>query len=243
MKRLSALLPSTLLLLLPWMPAAGQTTITLTAGVNRAWMESQDMLLDFLAIVVPADESTISSIDRLAAGVVVTRQGDLWGVQFRGEYSQHGARWDFYRSDPTYGIVWMANGILETDYLGLAALGRVRVPLPLREEVSIFALAGPALNREASCRMSEEGFNVDGVPSYGVRGPCDDRRSLATYRSNVDLGVSFGAEGELRGWKGFGLSAGAFYTFGLLDISGDFRGTVRQRAHSVRLGLFYTIFG
>ena len=242
MKRVSAVLPSALLLLLPWMPAAGQTTIALTAGVNRAWMESQDHLLDFLAIVVPADESTISSIDGLAAGVVVTHQGDLWGVQLRGEYSQHGARWDFYLNTE-FRVQWMADAILETDYLGLAAMGRVRVPLPLREEVSIFALAGPTLNREASCRMSEKGFNVDGVPSYGVRGPCDDRRSLATYRSNVDLGVSFGAEGELRGWKGFGLSAGAFYTIGLLDISGDFRGTLRQRAHSVRLGLSYTIFG
>ena len=242
MKRVSALLPAAFLLLLPWMPAAGQTTITLTAGVNRAWMESQDYLLDFLDILVPADESTISSIDRLAAGVVVNHQGDLWGVQLRGEYSQHGARWDFYRSD-LYGIVWMADARLETDYLGFAALGRVRVPLPLRQEVSIFALAGPTLNRESSCRMSEEGFNVDGVPSYGVRGDCDDRRSLAAYRSNVDLGVSFGTEGELRGWKGFGLSAGAFYTLGLLDISGDFGGSVKQRVLSVRVGLSYTIFG
>lgn len=233
MKRLGTLLPSTLLLLLSGAPAAGQTTLHLTGGVNSAYMNFGSTLKDFLGVVTPQVSSESLGITRSAAGAAISFQvSDRWGLQLGGAYSKKGGRWNF-------GVIdWDADVRLETDYLEITALGKLQVES--LDEFSVFVLAGPALSWESTCGVTESGY-VHGQHYEVIRG-CDARGPLASRRSSLDLGLAVGGTAEFVVAEGLGFSLGALYTSGLRDISGDFGSALKHRVLALQVGLLYRIF-
>ncbi len=221
------------LLLLSGTPAAGQTTLILTGGVNTASMEFHGSLNDFLGVLVPQESRESVGIQRFTAGAAVAFQlSNRWGLQLGGAYSKKGGRWELGTED------WNSDVLLETDYLEFTALGRLGVKSP--DEVSVVLLAGPALSWQSGCGLKESAY-LHGQP-YEVATNCDARGPLASRRSNVDLGVALGAALEVGMWAGLGVSLGVMYTSGLLDVSGDFGSELKHRVLTLQAGILYPIF-
>ncbi len=221
------------LLLLSGTPAAGQTTLILTGGVNSASMDFGSSLNDFLGVAVPPEWTESLGITRFAAGAAVAFQlSNRWGLQVGGAYSKKGGRREFGTYD------WNSDVLLETDYLEFTALGRLRVKSP--DEVSVVLLAGPALSWELGCGVKESGY-IHGQQYEAIRN-CDARGPLASQRSNVDLGMALGGAVEVGMWAGRGISLGVLYTSGFLDVSGDFGSALKHRVLTLQAGILYPIF-
>ena len=221
------------LLLLPGTPAAGQTTLILTGGVNSASMDFRSSLNDFLGLTAPLGSTESVGITRFAAGAAVAFQlSARWGVQLGGAYSKKGGRWEL----GTY--YWNSDVLLETDYLEFTALGRMRVKSP--DEVSVVLLAGPALSWQSGCGVKESGYIYGRL--YEANRSCNARGPLASRRSNVDLGVALGGVLEVPTWEGPGVSLGVMYTSGLLAVSGDFGSALKHRVLTLQAGILYPIF-
>lgn len=220
-------------LLLSATPAAGQTTLVLTGGVNSASMDFGSTLNDFLGLAVPPESSESLGITRFAAGAAVAFQlSSRWGLQLGGAYSKKGGRWEFGAYD------WDSDVLLETDYLEITALGRMRIESS--GEFSVFVLAGPALSWQSACGVRESGY-IHGQ-QYEVSRNCDARGPVASQRSNVDLGMALGGAVEVGMSEGLGVSLGALYTSGLLDVSGDFGSALKHRVLTLQAGILYPIF-
>ena len=223
-----------LALLLPsGTPAAGQTTLVLTGGLNHASMDFRNSLNDFLGVATPQETSESVGIKRLAAGAAVAFQlSGRWGLQVGGAYSKKGGRWESGARD------WESDVLLETDYLEIAALARRRVESP--GDLSVVVLVGPALSWELACEVRELGHMYG--RQYDVIKDCDARGPLASQRSNVDLGVAFGGAVEVDISADLGVSLGVLYTSGMLDFSGDFGSAIKHRVLTLQAGILYPIF-
>ena len=139
-------------------------------------------------------------------------------------------RWRLPYSQKGFGISESgAESALEIDYLELTALAGM--PLSVSERASVHLLAGPALAFKVSCQatysfMGEE-FSED----------CDDDEL-----KGMDLGLAGGARLEIEVSEQMGISVGALYNLGLLnmDDSGD-DWSIKNRVMTVQAGIVYTI--
>jgi len=127
MKSLTVFVFAALLGLLSGAPATGQTTLTVTGGLNMASVSTSER--------DDAIESIMRSAMGLSAAVPVT---EGWRVRVGAAYSQKGFR---------FGVVDL--GIDYIEFTGL--LDR---PLPLGDRASLHLLAGPALGIRMSCKST-----------------------------------------------------------------------------------------
>ena len=80
-------------------------------------------------------------------------------------------------------------------------------PLPLGDRAWLRLLAGPALSFRSSCHLSRNDQTSD------CKSP-DDEDTIEA----IDLGAVGGIEAEVGLTEGLGLSVGAFYKLGLLNV-------------------------
>ena len=127
MNRLAVFTFAALLAHLPGVPASGQTTLTVTGGLNTATVSASE------------GNDAIESVTRVAlglsAGFPVT---EGWRVQLGAAYSQKG-----------FGFGVADLGI---DYIELTGL--LDRPFPLGDRASLHLLAGPALGIRVSCKTT-----------------------------------------------------------------------------------------
>lgn len=209
-------------LLLTAAPAAGQTRLGVTGGLNLASVD-----VSTGELFVPDFES----VARMSIGVSVTMPiSENLGFQLAGSYSQKGGRWDVSLPDVRADIT------LKADYFEVAGLGTLRLPLS-GDRISAHLLGGPALALEVSCEASAvatfEGTNVNTTQS------CDEDGALE--RSKFDLSVAGGGGIEFELSESMGLSFDAIYTLGLLDIDKAERDSLKHRVLTLRAGLVYSI--
>ena len=145
MNRLTVLIFAALPALLPGVPASGQTTLTVTGGLNTA------------SVSLSEGNEAIESVTRMAMGLsagIPVSEG--WRVQLGATYSQKG-----------FGIGIAEVGIDYIEFTGL--LDR---PLPLGDRASLHLVAGPALGIRMFCketvsiRGEERSEDCDG---YGLK--------------------------------------------------------------------------
>ena len=210
------------LLLLTAAPAASQLRIGVNGGLN------------FASVDLSSEEGFVpdfESVTRMSlGGSLEFPVTETWGVQLAGGYSQKGSQTQLTEDDLTLDIT------LEMNYFELAALGVARFPLA-GDRVSAQLLAGPALALEASCTMSTSA-TVSGS-GVEISNSCDDADVLD--RSTFDLGLAGGGGIEFGLTDALGLSVGALYTFGLLDVDKADSDTMKHRALNLRVGLVYSL--
>ena len=103
------------LLLVPATPAAGQTSLSLTGGINVASLE-----VDSSDPLVP----NLQSVSRMSIGLAATIPiSERVAIQLGGAYSQKGGSLEVQEDGAT-----IASDI-ELDYIELTALARVGLPL------------------------------------------------------------------------------------------------------------------
>ena len=205
--------PSFLLIavsLLVTTPVSAQTRLSVMGGLNSASVD-----LDTEA----HPGASIQPVTRPSYGLAVTfPTSDRFGIQLGGMYSQKGGSMEL----PDGGT----SGI-EFDYIEFTLLGRLGFPLS-GERVTAHLMAGPALARQASCRVAVLG---DGQ-SMGT--DCSEHGLIA---KDYDIGLAGG------GGIGIGLAGqlhatlGVLYTHGLSDVD-DSEGpdTLSNRALTFRAG-------
>ena len=117
----------------------------------------------------------------------------------------------------------------EIDYLEVTALAGI--PFSVSERASVHLLAGPALAFKLSCQASATFLGEDLSEDCGDDGP-----------KAMDLGLVGGARLEFGVSDKMGVSVGALYNFGLLnmDDSGSDE-TVKNRVMSLQAGIVYSI--
>ena len=129
----------TRLLLVPATPAAGQTLLSLTGGINVASLE-----VDSSDPLVP----NLQSVSRMSIGLAATIPiSERVGIQLGGAYSQKGGSLEVQEDGAT-----IASDI-EFDYIELTVLARVGLPLS-GDRVSAHLLVGPALAFQSSCQVA-----------------------------------------------------------------------------------------
>lgn len=134
MNRLAVFTFAALLAHLPGAPASGQTTLTVTGGLNTATVSASELS--------DAIESVTRAAVGLSAGFPVT---EGWRVQLGAAYSQKGSG---------FGPVEL--GI---DYIELTGL--LDRPFPLGDRTLLHLLAGPALGIRVSCKTTFSGRSAD----------------------------------------------------------------------------------
>lgn len=222
MRTFSSLLIATPLLLLTPAPSAAQTRLGITGGLNLA------------SVDVSSEEAFVPDFESktgLSLGLSATLPlSETLGLQLAGGYSQKGTMSAFTEDGAD------VESTLNMDYVELAAFGVVHLPLS-GERVSAHLLAGPSLALEASCDLSVRAtyMGTDVELSEG----CDDGNALD--RSNFDLGLAGGAGLEIGLSDALGVSLGALYTFGFLDMDKDDGDSLKHRVLSLRVGLVYSI--
>lgn len=221
-KTRSVILTAPLLLLLTAVPATGQVKLGLNGGLSLASVDVSSELG-----TVPDFESAT----RMSLGGSVTFPlTDTWGLQVAGGYAQKGGKGAFSEDGVNVDIT------LEADYFEFAALGVARFPLA-GDRVSAHLLAGPAVALEASCNIASTA-SVGGSELTSDTS-CDN--SVAPERSSFDLGVAGGGGIEIGLTDALGVSVGALYTFGLLDIDDADTSSLKHRALNLRVGLVYSL--
>lgn len=226
MKRLATPLLAAALVLPPGAAAFGQTTLTVTTGVNRT-----SIGVDLARYVYPHFDSYRPPDFRPATGLViglaVTRplSGNL-SLEAGGRYAKKGARWKSWSDG-----VHFESG-MEPEYLELATLLKVGLGLP-GSRVSAYATAGPAVAFKASCEWNEV-VSIRGVVVNEVNAACG---SAGLGLSRFDFGVSGGTGVEVALYDGMGVSVGVVYTLGLLNVGASRAGHLKNRAMSLRAGV------
>lgn len=222
MRTISRLLIAAPLFLLTPAAAAAQIKLAVTGGMNLASVDvsTEDTF-------VPDFESVTGLSLGLSATIPLS---ETLGFQLAGGYTQKGTIVGF--SDEGARV----EATLKMNYVELAALAAVRLPLS-GERLSAHLLAGPAFGFEATCDMSTRASFMG--TSVEVDGNCDDDDVLD--RSTVDLGLAGGGGIEIGLSDALGVSLGALYTFGLLDIDQSDRDSMKHRALTVRAGLVLSI--
>lgn len=221
MKHLTTPLLALVLLLLAQLPAAGQTTLALTGGVNIASVDVEDeaeAVPDFL------------SISRMSVGLTADfALSDRFGIQLGGRYAQKGGGLDL--TDPDLAF----ESSVELDYLEFTALGRLRFPLA-GDRVFVNLLTGPAVAMETGCGLSAKGGADGTVLEYEEE--CDD---VDLERSSIDIGWVAGGGLDIGITGSLSASPGILYTHGLVDIDTTSGGSLRNRAVTLQVGLAYAI--
>lgn len=221
-------------------PVSGQTTVSLTGGLNRTSLdlEAQGVGAEFF-----------EPVNRRAVGLSASFPvSDRFAIQLGGSYSQKGGRLD------VLGILSFVAGMglvpedltseldgldfdaaLEMDYLELTALAELRFPLS-GERVSGHLLAGPALARRSSCRMAvslrQGGTNVHETEDCDI---------IDLDAKDFDFGIAGGAGLEIGLTDRVNAQLGVLYILGLLDTSADASDTLKHRALTIRAGLGFPI--
>ena len=176
--------------------------------------------LNLATVAADAEGLTPESVTRLAIGASVgISMSERWGLHLGAGYSQKGFSISAFGADATTSI----------DYLELTALAGI--PFSVSERASLHLLAGPALAFQLSCQVSATFLGEE------LDGDCGDDGPKA-----MDLGLVGGARLEFGVSDKMGVSVGALYNFGLLnmdDSSSD--ETVKNRVMSLQAGIVYSI--
>lgn len=222
MRTLSGLLIATPLLLLTPAPTAAQTKLGITGGLNLA---SVDVSSE--SGFVPDFESKTGLSLGLSATIPLS---ETLGLQMAGGYSQKGTMSAFTEDGAD------VESTLKMNYIELAAFGVVHLPVS-GERVSAHLLAGPALALEASCDVTAKATFMG--TDFEINEGCDEAGALD--RSNFDLGLAGGGGIEIGLSDALGVSFGALYTFGFLDMDEADGDSMKHRVLSFRVGLVYSI--
>ena len=160
---------------------------------------------------------TPESVNRLALGASVgIPMSERWGLHLGAGYSQKGF------GDENSGT--------DIDYLEITALAGV--PFSISESASVHLLAGPALAFKVSCRVYSSFF-----PGEDIDEDCGDDGPKA-----MDLGLVGGARLEFGLSEKMGISVGAMYNLGLLNMDdSDSDATLKNRVMSLQAGIVYSI--
>ncbi|MDE2796354.1 MAG: porin family protein [Gemmatimonadota bacterium] len=223
MRKLCPLPVAIAVVLLIAAPTAGQVRIGVAGGLNLA-----SLLVSSETDEVPDFES----VTRMSIGVSATMPiSERWAFQLAGGYSQRGGKGDLTEENVNIHLT------LNTDYYELAGLGVMRFPLS-GDRVSAHLLAGPALALEASCDIAAEA-RVEGT-SVEINEACDAGEFRLDI-SSFDLGLVGGGGIEIGASESVGVSLGARYNFGLLDLDDSERDVLKHRGVSLRAGLVFSI--
>lgn len=216
MKRHAALVAIAFVTLAPG-TALGQTTLLVSGGLNRASMAVSGDDADEVGDISPVTRMWVG----LAASVPVS---EAWDLELGAGYSQKG----FELSFDDFGFDGEAS--FEIDYFEITA--HVGKSFPVADRASVKLLAGPALAMRRSCRI------VANTPEEEQTDDCDEDELRET-----DLGLGGGVRLRIGLSEEVGLTVGAFYTLGLMDIDedNDFDVTIKNRALTLRAGLAFPI--
>ena len=203
-------LPSILLaagLLLPAASASAQTTFSLHGGLNLAVLsnEIQDTILPFNYLRVVRPHFGLSATFRLTPPERV----NSLGIQVSGSYAPRGA-----------DVQGLSASSLSLDYLELAALIDVRVPLVI-EPLAVHIQAGPALGWLMSCKREQ---------------PCSD----GEFNSR-DYGLALGGNLEIGLTDKLGVMAGFLYNAGFTYADAGDEPFRKNRSLALRGGILFPI--
>ena len=221
MKHLTPPLLALVLLLPAQAPAAGQTTLALSGGLNIASADVEDAS----AMVPDAVSITRASVG-LAADFSLS---DRFGIQLGGRYAQKGVGLELNED----GANIESN--VELDYFEFAALGRLRFPLA-GDRVSLHVLTGPAMAVETGCSLNATASF--GGESVELEEECDE---VELERSLVDLAWAVGGGLDIGISENLSASPGILYTHGLADVDTATRASLKNRALTLQIGLAYTL--
>ena len=198
-------------------PAASQVTLGVTVG----WSSS---MVSLTGIEILGEESRKGIAAGASATLPLSRS---LGLRLEGSYVQRGATW----SDGKLGDV-----SARVDYLQLAALGKVAMPL-VGSRISLHLLAGPALGRGMSCEVKVE----YALQPITLEGKCTDEETYNPTHA-IDVGVVGGAGVQVGLAGRTALSLDFLYTHGLRSIyAGELERTVHNRAMTIQGGLVFPI--
>ena len=173
--------------------------------------------LNMASVAVSEDEGlSPESVTRLAIGVSAgIPMSEGLGFHLGAGYSQKGFSVSAFGADAT----------TEIDYLELTALAGM--PLPLGEQSSVHLLVGPALAFKLSCAASVSFMGESLSEDCGDDGP-----------KSMDLGLAGGARLEIGLSGKMGVSLGALYNFGLMNMDdSEASETVKSRVLTLQAGV------
>ncbi|MCY3809204.1 MAG: outer membrane beta-barrel protein [Gemmatimonadetes bacterium] len=226
MKRFAAPLLAAALLLPPGASAFGQTTLTVTTGVNRT-----SIGVNLARYVYPHFDNhrhpDFRSATGATVGLAVTRplSGNL-SLEVGSLYSKKGTRW----KGGSDGVNFEAR--MEPEYLEVATLLKVGLGLP-GSRISAYATAGPAVAFRTSCEWNEV-VSIRGLVINEVNARCG---RVGLGLSRFDFGLSGGAGVETALSDGVGVSVGVVHTLGLKNVGAHRAGHLKNRAMSLRAGI------
>ena len=172
--------------------------------------------LNMASVAVSEEGLSLESVTRLGIGVSAgIPMSEGLGLHLGAGYSQKGFSASGFGADIT----------TEIDYLELTALAGM--PLSLGERSSVHLLVGPALAFKLSCAASASFMGESGSEDCGDDGP-----------KSMDLGLAGGARLEMGLSGKMGVSLGALYNLGLMNMedSPD-GGTVKSRVLTLQAGV------
>ena len=216
MNRTSIAIAATMLLSVAAAPAAAQTTIHVSGGLNRA-----DVALPANLAAQFADRKPLMAM--VAGAALSFPVSGRVNLQLGADYSQEG----FVATDNEEGFELN----VDIEYYEVSAL--LDVALGGGGGASLNLLLGPTYSHQASCTLtlSAQGLTAsDACESGFIKGP--DGGVLGGLRAGVGITDSID------------LTIGAFYNHGILNINdatGSDAGTVTTRTMTARAGLAYRI--
>lgn len=171
-----------------------------------------------MASVAASEDGGVSpeSVTRLAIGVGVgIPMSERLGIHLGAGYSQKGF------SASAFG----ASIATEIDYLEFTALAGL--PLSVGERAAVHLLVGPALAFKLSCAASATFMGEDLSEDCGDDGP-----------KSVDMGLTGGARLEIGLSGKMGISLGALYNLGLMNMNdSDDGGSIKNRVLTLQAGV------
>lgn len=168
--------------------------------------------LNIASVALSPDEGVSpESVTRLGIGVSAgIPMSERFGLHLGAGYSQKGFSASGFGADIT----------TEIDYLEFTALAGL--PLSAGERVSVHLLAGPALAFKLSCQASANFLGESLSDDCG-----DDAKSM-------DVGLAGGVRLEIGLSEKIGLSLGALYNLGLVDMD-DSEGSAATKSRVLTL--------
>lgn len=215
----AALVAIAVVTLAPGTAALGQTTLLVSGGLNRASVAVSGDDADELGDLGPVTRMWVG----LAASVPVSED---WDLELGAGLSQKG----FGQSLEGFDV----EGTLELNYLEMTA--HVGKSLPVADRASVKLLAGPALALRLSCRTTTR------TPEEEKTEDCPEDED--DQPRGTDMGLGGGVRLQIGLSEEVGLTVGAFYTLGLLNIDeedDDFDLVIKNRALTLRAGLTFPI--
>lgn len=176
--------------------------------------------LNMASVALSEDEGlSPESVTRLALGVSAgIPMSERLELHLGAGYSQKGFSASAFGVDIT----------TEIDYLELTALAGL--PLSAGERASVHLLAGPALAFKLSCRGSASFMGEGLSEDCGDDGP-----------KSMDLGLAGGARLEIGLSERMGVSLGALYNLGLMNMEdSDDSGTIKSRVLTLQAGVVFS---